>query len=577
MTTSLVDTETVLGIDIGTANTRALLFDVVDGQYSFIASGTSPTTADAPFHNPNEGMIRAVRQLQEVTGRDMLDPADGRLIIPTQGDGSGIDRLVVTYSAGEPLRVVVAGLLSDVSLDSARRLATTTYAQVVESIGLNDRRRIEAQMDAIIKSGPELVLFAGGTDGGASRSVGRLLDLMTLVCKVLPQERRPEIIYAGNQNLSPRIKEILEKYTAIHTASNIRPSIDLEDLSPAQSVLSQAVTRARLRQMPGLATMASSASALPMPTAYAFGRVIRFLSKLYNPAKGVLGVDLGTANTILAAGLAGKLDLFVAPLGVGQGMKRVLEQARLDQISQWLPLYVADDAVRDYLWQKTLYPASLPASLEGLAIEQALARQTLRLAVQQFQNRYPAMANQLYDPIFASGAALSQAANPVQTLLMLLDGLQPVGITTLVLDQNGLTPTLGAIAEFSPLVPVQVFDSGAYMRLCTVVTPLSGARYGTPILEARLEVEGGSETRLEVRKGSLVSLPLQQGQVGVLYLKSLHGTLIDPRSSKNTYKYKIHGGVCGAVIDGRGRPLVLPQDASRRRDLLKKWAMALGG
>src|SRR5512135_471674 len=285
MTTSLVDTETVLGIDIGTVNTRALLFEVVEGQYSFIASGTAPSTADAPYQNPTEGMVRAVRQLQEVTGRDLLEP-EGRLIIPVQTDGSGIDRMVVTFSTGEPLRVVAAGLLSDVSLDSARRLASSTYAQVVESIGLNDRRRTEAQMDAIIKSGPELVLFAGGTDGGASRSVGRLLDLMTLVCKVLPQEKRPEIIYAGNQNLAPRIKELLEKWTTVRTAANIRPSIDFEDLSPAQNVLSQSVTRTRLRQMPGLASMASFSSVQPIPTAYAFGRVIRFLSKLYNPAKG---------------------------------------------------------------------------------------------------------------------------------------------------------------------------------------------------------------------------------------------------------------------------------------------------
>jgi len=146
-----------------------------------------------------------------------------------------------------------------------------------------------------------------------------------------------------------------------------------------------------------------------------------------------------------------------------------------------------------------------------------------------------------------------------------------------LLDQYGVSPTLGAIAEFSPLLPVQVFDSGTYLRLCTIVTPLSGARYGTPILEARLEFEGGSEERLEVRKGSLVSLPVQQGQIAVLNLKSLHGTLIDPHSTKNTFKYKIHGGACGAVIDGRGRPLALPPDASRRRDLLKKWSMALGG
>ncbi len=47
--TSLVDAESVLAIDIGSLNTRTLLFDVVDGQYHFIASSTAPTTATAPL------------------------------------------------------------------------------------------------------------------------------------------------------------------------------------------------------------------------------------------------------------------------------------------------------------------------------------------------------------------------------------------------------------------------------------------------------------------------------------------------------------------------------------------------
>jgi hypothetical protein len=575
MTTSLVGTEIVLGIDIGTVNTRAVLFDVVEGQYCFVAAGDAPTTADAPYHDPGEGMVRAVRTLQEVTGRDLLEP-QGRLIIPAKSDATGIDRLVITFSAGQPVRMVVAGLLADVSLDSARRLAASTYGNVVESIGLNDRRRPEAQLDAILKAGPELVVFAGGTEGGASRSLGRLVDLLTLVCRVLPQDKRPEIVYAGNQNLAVRVKEILDKWSSVRTAPNIRPSFDLEDLGPAEGALSQAISRIRQRQFPGMATMAAFASVPPLPTAHAFGRVIRFLSKVYDPAKGVLGVDLGASSTVIAAGAAGKLNLSVSQYGMGQGALRILEDGGLQDIIRWLPLHIPEEVVRDYLWQKTLFPGMLPATQDALAIEQALARQALRLAMAQYQERYPDYG-QLYDPILASGAAISQAASPVQSLLMLLDGLQPVGISTLALDQNGLTPSLGAISEFSPLLPVQVLESGAFLRLGTVVAPLSSARYGTPILDARVEYENGGETHLEVRKGSLVALPLQQGQVAYLRLKALHGTRIDSRTRKTSIKYKIIGGACGAIIDGRGRPIELPPDASRRRDQLKKWAMALGG
>jgi hypothetical protein len=34
---------------------------------------------------------------------------------------------------------------------------------------------------------------------------------------------------------------------------------------------------------------------------------------------------------------------------------------------------------------------------------------------------------------------------------------------------------------------------------------------------------------------------------------------------------KVVGGVFGIVIDARGRPLRLPVEPSRRRDILNKW------
>jgi hypothetical protein len=39
--------------------------------------------------------------------------------------------------------------------------------------------------------------------------------------------------------------------------------------------------------------------------------------------------------------------------------------------------------------------------------------------------------------------------------------------------------------------------------------------------------------------------------------------------------FKIVGGVCGAVIDARGRPLGLPDDAVKRREMLLRWSQSL--
>ncbi len=171
MTTSLVDAESVLAIEIGSIHTRALLFDVVDGQYRFIGAGRAPTTIQTPFFDISEGIHLAISNLQEITSRILLE--ESRLILPGKADGSGVDQVVLTYTAGQPLRVVIMGLLEDVSLESARRLAASAHTLITEAIGLNDRRPPEVQIDALLHAKPDLIILTGGTDQGASRSIAK--------------------------------------------------------------------------------------------------------------------------------------------------------------------------------------------------------------------------------------------------------------------------------------------------------------------------------------------------------------------------------------------------------------------
>ena len=87
----------------------------------------------------------------------------------------------------------------------------------------------------------------------------------------------------------------------------------------------------------------------------------------------------------------------------------------------------------------------------------------------------------------------------------------------------------------------------------------------------------GNETTLEVLQGTIAVIPVPAGKSASLYLQGLNRTLIDPRAGKSSLNIKVVGGACGVVIDARGRPLALPPDDARRRDLLKKWMMSLGG
>jgi hypothetical protein len=181
MPTSLVEGNSLLAVDVGATTTRAVLFDVVEGVYRFLAIGQAPSTAEAPFKNIGLGVRDAIESIQTVTGKTFLN-AEHNLIVPAQPDGSGVDSFAATLSAGPAIRIAIVGLLSDVSMESARRLAETTYSRIVERLGLADLRRPEEQIDSLLRARPDLILLTGGTDGGAARSVQKMLDTVGLRC-----------------------------------------------------------------------------------------------------------------------------------------------------------------------------------------------------------------------------------------------------------------------------------------------------------------------------------------------------------------------------------------------------------
>lgn len=585
MSGSLVDADSLLAVDVGTVTTRAALFDVVEGCYRFIASGNAPTTAAAPAKDLGEGVRLAIEDLQVVTGRKFLGD-DRHLIVPVK-EGNGVDIFVATFSAGPALKTVVVGLLDDVSVESTQRLARTTYARVMDTIGLNDKRKPEQQIDSLLRLRPDLILLAGGTDDGAASSVRHIIETIGLTCYLLPAENRPALLFAGNKKLAGEIKNSLQNLTlSLSICSNIRPRLETEDLQPAQHALTSLYTQIRRSQMNGVDEINGWSGNTLMPTASAEGRIIRFLSKVYDSSKGILGVDIGVSAATVAAAFGGELTLGVYPqLGLGEGLANLLRFTSLNEILKWISLDIPAEMVREYLHQKSIYPASLPATPEDLAIEQALARQNLSVALNSLAKDFPQNARRaasgvtpFFEPIMACGSVVTHAPTLGQSLLMLLDGIQPVGITTMILDQNNLLPAMGAAAGRNTILPIQILESGAFLGLATVIAPYSSVRPGTPILTGRLVYQNGNESRIEVKQGGLEVFPLPVGQTGRLYLQPLHHTDIGfgPGNTNNA-GIPVTGTALGVVIDARGRPLPFPADAGQRRDLLKKWLWTLGG
>jgi hypothetical protein len=575
--------DTILAVDFGAANTRVLLFDLVERTYRFVGFGEAPSTINAPYRDASEGLHHALQALQAVTGRQVLDD-NAHLIMPAGADGRGVDRFVATSSAGPAVRAVLVGLLPDVSLASARRMAASSYINVLDTFSLGDVRGEDEQIDAVIAARPELLIIAGGSDGGATRALLKLVETVGLACHLLPPGSHTKALFVGNADLQTRMNELLGRVSAVRLAPNVQPELGRERLDTANSELGQVYEEIRLEQVGGFAQLAQWAGGRIYPTAQAQGTFARFLSKLPAWPRGVLSVDAGSAATSVAAAWNGDLRLSVQTnLGLGAGAGAAIADGPVDQVTRWLPSAVSDDAFREFVWDKAAHAGTLPADPDQLWLELALARQVIRTAVRRARPDWPADAPTprpellpWFSLILGGGAVLGHAPRPGLAALVLLDALQPCGVTRLLIDAYHLAPALGAAANVSPLLVAQVHDSAALLDLGTAVSLIGRARLGDPACSVKLNEEGGAETSLEVPFGTLALLPLAAGRSAKLSLRPRPGFNAGFGMGRSR-TLTLTGGVLGIIIDARGRPIALPRPPDKRQELVKQWTWKMGG
>ena len=105
----------ILATDCGSTTTKAILIEQQpDGQYRLTTRGEAPTTVEAPFDDVTVGVVNAVREIEELSGRTILG-ADSRPMTPAQDDKTGVDLYLSTSSAGGGLQMSVAGVVKAMS------------------------------------------------------------------------------------------------------------------------------------------------------------------------------------------------------------------------------------------------------------------------------------------------------------------------------------------------------------------------------------------------------------------------------------------------------------------------------
>jgi hypothetical protein len=578
--------DSILAIDIGSVSTQAVLVAHVEGAFRFVARAQSPTTLEEPWSDVAVGVRHTIEQLARIAARPMLNNA-GDVITPEQSNGSGVDVCVITCSAAQPLRLVLAGLVNDLDVDSMRRAVAGTYTWVEDAMALLGIERLsdEARARRIMALQPDAVCIAGGTDGGAEDSVLDLVEAITLGAALLDPELRPKIVFAGNANLRPAVRELIGTQAELLMAeSNVRPNLETENLGPLETELEVLHANTKIARVPGLATCAAWSNFPVLSTARSFGHVVQYISVSGDAKRGALGVDVGASTTTLAAAFNGQLQLAVrSDIGTAFGGARLLSEVGVDSIARWLPFELSEGELEAFVINKEIHPVSIPSDTRDLLIEQALAREAIRSALHVSRPSWPVLdgrsaAEMLppLEPIIGSGAVLTRAPRPGQAALMLLDALEPIGLTTLLLDVYGLMPAMGIAAIAQPLCAVQAIENDGLFPLGTVVVPVGRARAGEVILGVKISYENGGDLEIEVAAGTLEVLPLTKGQKATLRLQPRRNIDIGRGPGRGGRPIEVNGGAVGLIIDARGRPLSLPSDAERRRARVQQWLWDVG-
>lgn len=561
----------ILAMDFGSVNTRTMIIDVVDGQYRMVTRSQTRTTMRPPIGDVTVGMSRAIENIQDATGRILIDH-EGVLIYPENEDG-GIDRVVATSSASRPLRAVLVGLIAEVSLASARHALNGTYIEVAEILSISDGRTEEERINAILKAKPDLVFISGGTDGGNQNAVLELTRSTALALMLLADDERPNVLYAGNELLADTVVGLLQDHASVFVAPNVRPDVHEEKLGTARKELANVYSNFMTSQPIGgfdqVISLASQLSGIGIvPTAQGVANMVRFLGELpQKGSAGVLHVDIGSTTSTLVTSLNKQVNSTIrSDLGLGHSLLTTLAVLNIEQVLRWLPFAATEDDLWNYAYNKILMPSSVPQTMRDLMIEQAIAREIVRYLVNGARAgwRHASDDGKLpaFRPIIVAGATLTDAPHPGITAMLMLDAFELEGVHNLYIDPYAMIALLGAIAYADPTVTVQAFEHSGLVNLGTAfcATGRVRGRSQRPAMKIQITLENGRTVEKNLLPGEIWAAPLSSGQEVQVVVRTGRGMKIN---GKRRVKQTVTAGAAGLIFDARGRPLNMP--ALRRR------------
>lgn len=385
-----------------------------------------------------------------------------------------LKRLACSSAAGG-LKMIAIGLVPELTAEAAKRAALGAGARVLKVLDHDITRRDIADMEKLL---PDMILLAGGTDGGNKDCIIHNAGMLAAHGVTVP------VVVAGNKSALDAVEDIFnEKGIFYRETDNVMPRLNVLHVEPAREKIRE-IFMERITDAKGMHVARDMISGILMPTPAAVLKAAELLSAGTDLEDGIgdlVVVDIGGATTDVHSIADGEpTQPGITLKGLEEPFaKRTVEGdlgMRYSALSLWeasgtrkIRKYLQDDRnIEEGCRHLAQHVDLLPETPEAVAFDEALAKVAVEISLE----RHVGTIETLYTPmgvlfsqtgkdltqvncLIGTGGVLVESQNAAEILKAgLFDAENPVLLKPnkprLMLDQQYIFSAMGLLAQDFP-------------------------------------------------------------------------------------------------------------------------------
>lgn len=395
-----------------------------------------------------------------------------------------IEKKLACSSAAGGLKIVAIGLVPELTAEAAKRAALGAGARVIKTYSHNLN---SSETEEIKNSEADMVLLAGGTDGGNIECITHNAGMLA------EHDIKVPIVVAGNKSCQDDIVKIFEDNNIeYHVTENVMPTLKEINVVPARETI-RSIFMDQIVNAKGMSHVEETISEILMPTPAAVLKAAEVLSKgtKDEPGVGDLAViDIGGATTdihSIGEGAPSKASVILrglrepiakrtveGDLGMRYSAVSILEAAGTLLLRKYLDLSEYDD-YEEQFYKRYNNTSFVPEAERDIKFDEAMAKICADISMKRHAGRveqiYSPMGGAMYSQtgkdlmelpyIIGTGGVLVNSANPEEILKASTftmddpDSLKPRKPKYLI-DKSYILSSMGLLAMVNPNMAVRM-------------------------------------------------------------------------------------------------------------------------